>query len=495
MNNLLKRSFSIVLLAAVFLSSCKKEEEVTPVVDDPGTVAEIPFNIDELTDTYGSIAPSFFHKRWGPYNLHDPSVIKAGEWFYSYSTDVAYGGAARIGIMVRRSKDLVNWQYMGWAIDGLPAMGVQHITSGGATPVQGIWAPFIMKVGEEFRLYYSLAPTEGRTSAIGLLTSASPDGPWVEKGLAVTSVNAGPGTNAIDPSVVVTPSGEHWMVYGSSWDGLYELQLNPQTGLALNERDRGTRVVRRGRTGGIVNGNLEGPEIIYNNQTNKYYLFVAYDWLSTKYNVRVYRSDNPNGPFLDWNGVNVDDLADNVPMILSPYQFMGHGGWQGVSHCAVFQDNGQYYMAHQGRPGVDAAFMVMHVRKMFWTPDGWPIVSPERYANVPQTPVTAADIAGEYEQIVLTQPVVPGFDREQISPDFSRAVKTTLDAGGTINGDANNTWTYSAPWLEMRWNNGQYVDKVHVSRERDWEKKITSTIVMTGLNGEGTAIWLKKVGQ
>jgi arabinan endo-1,5-alpha-L-arabinosidase len=490
-NILIKRFLTLTLLSATNLSSCKEDEEPLAVID-PGIFAEKPFDINALSDTYGGIASSSFSFKWGPYNLHDPSIIKEGEWFYSYSTDVAYGGTARIGIMVRRSKDLVNWQYLGWALKGLPAMGVQHITSNGATPVQGLWAPYIMKVGSEFRLYYSLAANENRNSAIGLLTSSSPEGPWTEKGLAVTSINSGPGTNAIDPSVVVTPSGQHWMVYGSSWDGLYELQLNPATGLALASGDRGVRIARRGKTGTTINGNLEGAEIIYNPDTKLYYLFVSYDWLSTKYNVRVYRSANPNGPFLDWNGVNVDNQADNGPMILSPYKFMNHGGWQGVAHPAVFQDKGQYYMAHQGRPGVDPGFMVMHVRKIFWTPEGWPMVSPERFANVEQTPVTTADIAGDYEQIVLTQSVVPGFGNEQTNPEFSNAFNTTLMANGTINGDPNNTWVYTAPWLTLRWAGGMFLDKMHVSRERDWENKKTSTIVMTGLNGGGLAIWMKK---
>ncbi|MCC9134898.1 arabinan endo-1,5-alpha-L-arabinosidase [Pontibacter silvestris] len=490
-NILIKRALGLIMLTTVFLGACQKDDETVAEID-PDSSTEQPFDIDALSDTYRDIAASSLYKKWGPYNTHDPSVIKDGEWFYSYSTDVAYGAIPRVGIMVRKSKDLVNWQFLDWALNGLPAMGVDYVTSNGATPTQGLWAPYIMKVGSEFRLYYSLAPTEERTSAIGLLTSNSPEGPWVEKGLAVTSVNEGPGTNAIDPSVVVTPSGEHWMVYGSSWDGLFVLQLNPATGLALQSGDKGTRIARRGWTGGMVNGNLEGPEIIYNSATNKYYLFVAYDWLSTKYNVRVFRSDNPNGPFLDWNGVDVDNLADNGPMILSPYKFMNHGGWQGVSHCAVFQDNGQYFMAHQGRPTVDPAFMVMHVRKIFWTPDGWPMVSPERYANVEQTPVSTEEIAGDYEQIVLWQPVIPGFGNEQIDPNLSIASITILNSNGTINNDPNNTWTYEAPWLELRWG-GVYLDKLYVSRARDWENKIPSTIAMTGFNGEGTAIWLKKV--
>ncbi|MRX46695.1 arabinan endo-1,5-alpha-L-arabinosidase [Pedobacter puniceum] len=480
-------STSIILM----LGSCKKDVETVTEVD-PGIFAEKPFNINNILDTYSSIASPSFYRQWGPYNAHDPSIIKDGEWFYSFNTDVAYGAPVKAGIMVRKSKDLVDWKYVGWAINGLPSQAVSYIKANGAEPVDGIWAPYIMKVGSEFRLYYSLAAKEGRTSAIGLLTSSSLEGPWVEKGLAVTSTNSGPGTNAIDPSVVVTPTGQHWMVYGSAWDGLFELQLNPQTGLALASNDKGVRIVRRGKTNNIFNGNLEGPEIIFNPQTNMYYLFVAYDWLATKYNVRVFRSTSPNGPFLDWNGVNVDNAADNGPMILAPYKFMDHGGWAGVSHCSVFKDGDNYFMAHQGRPGVDLAFMVLHVRKIFWTPDGWPIVSPQRYANVPNTPVTAAEIAGDYEQIVQGYSVVPGYANEQLDPQYNNAFQTTLGADGRINGDPNNRWTYTAPWLELRWAGGLFIDKLHVSRERDWEKKKTSTIVMTGLNGGGTSIWMKK---
>ena len=491
MNKIFTKIFAPAIIGLAFVSSCKKDiEPITEV--DPGIFAEKPFDINNINDTYPAIKSSSFYRQWGPYNTHDPSIIKDGEWFYSFSTDGQYGGEARVGIMVRKSKDLVDWKYVGWAVNALPAMAVNYITSNGGTPVKGLWAPYIMKVGSEFRLYYSLAPTAGRTSAIGLLTSASLEGPWEERGLAVTSSNSGPGTNAIDPSVVVTPSGQHWMVYGSSWDGLYELQLNPATGLALASGDKGTRIVRRGSTNGMINGNLEGPEIIYNPTTNMYYLFVAYDWLSTKYNVRVFRSANPNGPFLDWNGVNVDNAFDNGPMILAPYKFMDHGGWAGVSHCSVFKDGSQYFMAHQGRPGVDRAFMVMHVRKMFWTPEGWPIVSPERFASVPDNAVATSEIAGDYEQIVQGYAVVPGFDQQQTDPQYNVAFSTTLGADGKINGDANNTWSYTSPWLELRWARGLFIDKLHVSRERDWEKKKTSTIVMTGLNGGGLSIWLKK---
>jgi arabinan endo-1,5-alpha-L-arabinosidase len=488
------KSIAALLLSVIMIgSSCSKPDDgpgTVPPIDTVPVIQPAAFDINLLADTYESIAPLTSYTKWSVYNTHDPSIIKEGDWYYCYNTDVAYGAAARIGIMVRKSKDLVEWQYVGWAFNGLPASAVQYITSQGGTPVQGLWAPYIMKVGSEFRLYYSLAPTTGRTSVIGLATSNSPEGPWVDKGLVVTSMNAGPGTNAIDPSVVVTPAGDHWMVYGSSWDGLYELQLNPATGLALNSGDRGTRKVRRGITNGIINGNLEGPEIIYNADKNMYYLFVAYDWLATKYNVRVFRSVNPNGPFLDFNGVDVDNQADNGPMILAPYKFNNHQGWQGVSHCAVFKDNGQYYMAHQGRPVINPAFMVLHVRKIFWTADGWPVVSPERYAWEDNATVAKDSLTGQWEQIKFGYNVVPGFGNEQLYPDLQTSTDLTLDAAGTINNTAGSTWTYTAPWLQLNWSTGT-TDKVFVQKGRDWENK-KSTFIFTGLNTAGTSVWGKK---
>jgi len=484
----------LVLTTMIILAGCNKKKDDTLVDPDPVTPPAVEFDINSISDTYASIAPFTYYTQWGPYNVHDPSIVKSGDYFYCYSTDVAYGATVKPGIQIRKSKDLIQWQFTGWVFNGLPTPGANYITQAGGTPFQSIWAPYIMKVGSQYRLYYSLSGAVLRLSAIGLATATSPEGPWTDQGLVVTSRNDFPTvqTNAIDPTVVVTPQGEHWMYYGSAFDGIYVLKLNAATGLAATSGDKGKRIAQRGFTNGVVNGNIEGPEIIYNSAQNKYYLFIAYDWLETKYNVRVGRSSTPQGPFLDYNGKDMNTEEDNIPMIIAPYQFQGHGGWQGVAHCAVFEDGGQYYMAHQGRPCVDKYFMDLHVRKMFWTTDGWPVVSPQRYANVSQNSIAQTELAGEWEQIVLGYKVVPGYSAEQVSADLQVATTITLNADGKINGSAANAWTFNAPWLELKWNNGAYTDKVYVSRERDWENKKSTTLVFTGLNNVGTAIWGKK---
>ena len=48
-------------------------------------------------------------------------------------------------------------------------------------------------------------------------------------------------TNAIDPTVVIDKTGNHYLYYGSAWDGFYILELDPATGLAKNPGTKGKR--------------------------------------------------------------------------------------------------------------------------------------------------------------------------------------------------------------------------------------------------------------
>ncbi len=486
----------IILTGLALVSSCSKQPAAGPAVihSTPDTLAKtVAFDVGSIEDTYADVAPFVYFTRWSVYNVHDPSIKKFGDWYYCYSTDVGYGVDVRSGIQIRKSKDLVEWQFVGWVFSQLPAQGSAYITGAGGTPFNSLWAPYVLLVGSEYRLYYSLSSAKARLSVIGLATASSPEGPWTERGITESSASDNSvQTNSIDPTVVTTPAGEQYMYYGSAWDGIYILKLNVATGLAAVQGDKGVRIANRGFTGGVYNGNIEGAEIIYNPALAKYYLFMSYDWLGTKYNVRVGRSSSPTGPFLDFKGDNMNLNEDHGPMIVAPYQFTGHGGWQGTAHPAVFDDmNGQYYIAHQGRPAVNSYFMDLHVRKMSWTADGWPVVSPERYAGVAQTVVAAADLAGSWERIQLDYHIVPGYGTEQASPDMQVATSMTLGADGSVGGSVTGTWTYAAPVVVLKLSGG-ITETVQVSRERDWENRITSTLVFTGLNNNGTAIWGKK---
>jgi arabinan endo-1,5-alpha-L-arabinosidase len=483
-----------VFVVVLALAGCKKHlpgNSGNP--DTTGTTATgSTFDINSITDTYDSVAPFADYLKWGPYNVHDPSIKKFGDYYYCYSTDVGYGITVRLGIQIRRSKDLVQWEFVGWVFNSLPAAEAAFIQQKGGTPNDALWAPYVMQVGSTYRLYYALSSNVGRLSVIGLATAANPEGPWTDNGLVVTSANDNTTqTNAIDPTVVVTSSNEYYLYYGSAWDGIYVLKLNGSSGLAATTGDKGTRIANRGFTNGAYNGNIEGPEIIYNSTFNKYYLFIAYDWLQTKYNTRVCRADNPQGPFYDYNSVDANTNVDHGPMITAPYQFKNHGGWQGVSHVSVFaDDSGQYYIAHQGRPSVNSYYMDLHVRKLFWTSDGWPVASPERFAWEANSLVPQDSLAGTWERIALNYTVVPGYAAEQTSPDLQVSQLVSLDANGTVSGAVQGTWTYSPPWLQVVRASGG-TEKLFVQKGRDWENR-KSTVIFTGLDNTGTAVWGKK---
>lgn len=421
-------------------------------------------------------------ENWTIYNVHDPSIYKDGEWFYMYNTDVSMGGGTPFGAHKRRSMNLIDWEWLGTAFDGVPQSAVDFFLIHNPNyEDSGIWAPFLHKSGDEFRLYYS-APgglVNQNLGFIGYATSSSAAGPWEDQG-HVASSTPGDTINAIDPTVVIDEeTGQHWMAYGSYQMGIYIVELDPETGGLFTPGDRGHVVARRA---GGRHAAIEGPEIIYRN--GWYYLFVSYDWLEDYYNVRVGRATSPEGPYYDINGNDMTIFSDNSPMILFPYKFNHHVGWQGTGHNSVFKDGEQYYIAHQGRPSTSIYNMVLHVRKIFWI-DDWPVISPQRYADVPQIDITEDMIYGQWEHI----PMIYNMSVTNLTPDI-----ITLDSIGRINGNSQNTWALNADTLTMSWFNGQYIDKLIVSQAWDWENRVL-TLVYTGMNQGGLNIWGKKINQ
>jgi len=460
-------------------------------------------------DDYSAVASFDSVDKWAAYNVHDPSCIKADDgYYYLYSTDAVYVpfGAKHSqpsvkpgNIMVRRSLDLVNWEYKGWAFDSIPSEAVAHVkkTSGGFHP-NGIWAPYISKYKDIYRLYYCVSAFGKNTSWIGLAESKLPLGPWKQIG-CVVKTDTTDTMNAIDPTVITDISnGNQWMVYGSYFSGIHEIQLNPETGLAKSIGDHGKCVARR--LGGDTSI-IEAPEIIYNPLLKKYFLFVSYDPLFSTYNVRVGRSDKPDGPFGDMNGRDMAKEQDNVPVLTYAYRFNGHPGWAGVAHCGVFNDNGTYYMVHQGRLAPDNLMMDLHVRRIYWTPDGWPVVSPERYAGVLQCKITTNQLVGKWEVIQLRelgnnvklwQGQIPGGGWKYDTARFNNSFEIRLVADGTVEGLPGFKWMLENDVLTLKNITANITYNLMVGWEWDWENK-NKTILFTGIGAKGYSFWGKQL--
>lgn len=431
-----------------------------------------------IPDDYSAIASLSNSAQWGPYNLHDPTLIRHGEQFFIFSTDVAFGPNGDCGIMQRRSGDLVQWRFMGWVFNGVPPLALQFMEQNQPGYRQeSIWAPFIYKHEGICRLYYSVPGNDGlKLACIALATAESPYGPWTDEGIVISCKPADP-FNAIDPAVVVDrENGKHWFAYGSYSSGIHMVELDPATGKRKDETDNGHLIAFRNR----FHDAIEGAEFVYNDETGMYYLFVSYDWLEDDYNVRVGRSDKPEGPYLDIHGNDMADPGDNLPMITAQYRFDNHPGWQGVGHCGILKDEGRYFFVSQGRLGSNHYLMNLHVRQMAWSPSGWPLVSPERYASVPATTVTPESVAGSWEHIELVH----------ISQK-NTSVHIGLQEGGTIEDYPEGSWSFEDQVLRICFAEGE-VFACRIFDEWDWENG-SPTLVYTGMNNAGRCIWGKQI--
>ncbi len=428
---------------------------------------------------------------WNIMNVHDPEIYKEGSTYYLFSTDYKVGGTATPGIQIRSSTDLINWTWVGYALNGVPT-AAKNWTGG----VNVIWAPEIVKLGSTYYLYYCVSAFGTRTSYIGVATSSSITGPWADQG-EVFKTKAGDGytANAIDPNVVIDSSGVPWMSYGSFFGGIFITQLNPATG-KFAATGQGTLIAARSTS---VDSAVEGPNIVYNATQNKYYLFVSYDSCcntsNMTYNVRVGRSSSITGPYLDYNGnamtnTSMTPQSEIGTKVLGGYGFAGADGWYGTGHNTILQDGSNWYMIHHARGEADKNWTYLHVRKMLWSADGWPLVSPERFTGEVQRTLSSNVVAGTWESIVL--------DRANNSKIGSSSV--TLLASGKIGTESSsNFWTFTAPGtLKLNWYapgqapGNYWVDTVQLIEAWDWELG-RPTYVYTGLNQSGTAVWGKKI--
>jgi len=219
--------------------------------------------------------------------------------------------------------------------------------------------------------------------------------------------------------------------------------------------------------------------------------------------VRVGRSDKPNGPYYDYFGHNMAKPQNNYPILTYAYKFRNQPGWAGVGHCGILDDNGQFFMFHQGRLAPNNRMMDLHVRKIFWTPSGWPVVSPERYNAIPQSNITKKDIEGKWQQIhlhtiknnvKLWQGQIPPGGWHYDTTQFDNSVFIKFLNSGGIKGEPNVSWRLNGKHLQLINSVQKDTTTLIVSNAWDWENH-RKAIVYTGLGPKGFSIWGKKVKQ
>lgn len=552
--NQIFRPLWVLGLVVLLIVGCKKDEPV--VVENPAPKdSTATFTIPTYADDYSSISSWANRDKWNLANVHDPSVAYYNGYYYMYGTDASYGNAANGHghFQGKRSKDLVNWEWIGgpfysppaWVADSLNSirtrMGLVAIP---ANKIEyGYWAPVVRKItvgGQELlRMYYcivifnyiktgnqSTATFDGswsERSFIGMAESTDPAGAvWTDKGYvtcsssdkglnynraSTTDWNAYFYYNAIDPTYVVTPENKHYLIHGSWHSGFALLQLDATTGKPLNKLGNpwsGTAAELSSRYGVRVGTRTassrwqgsEAPEVIY--KDGYYYLFVAYDGLDVPYNTRVVRSSSIEGPYYDITGRNFTAGAgDCFPIVTHPYKFNLSYGWVGISHCCIFkkENTEEWFYMSQGRLPANVGGNAYSNALMMGHVRRlvWCPASSSEPNNLWPIALPERYAAVPNYGTITKDSLVGTWQHINLTYNYgvqNTAASLTLNANGTMTGALTGSWSYDAAKKQLKLGNVV----VCVEREVDWEatpRRVTLVYAGTEKNLNAT-YWGKK---
>jgi arabinan endo-1,5-alpha-L-arabinosidase len=336
--------------------------------------------------------------------VHDPTMVREGAWWYVLSTNDGMG--------IRRSADLVHWQWVGRVFpDGTPAWVRDHLPN---VAPDLAWAPDLSYVDGRWNLYWSVADFGTKRAVTGLMTNStldpsSPDYRWVDQGLVLATDDSSP-TAAIDTNAVTDEHGDRWLEWGSFWDGLFVRRLDPTTGKFLPGAPATNIARRKEWWQGVEGGYLVRRD-------GWWWLFASYGFcchgVDSTYSVHVGRSRSLTGPYVDAAGRPL--LAGGGTTLLGTYDDVigpGHGSVVPVGDQVVLVHH-FYDRAHQGVP-------TLSIRQLVWGPDGWPVAVDPGFTQVAPSP---GDVVGQWE--------LRDYPQECVSRSPDRAT-LTLRADGTV---------------------------------------------------------------
>src|SRR6267154_6510704 len=256
----------------------------------------------------------------GNLGIHDPSaIIKCKNLYYIFGTGQ--------GIISKSSSNREFWTGGPGVFANAPAW-----TSNAVPGFTGFfWAPDIIFHNNQYYLYYAVSTFGSQVSAIGLATNPTldptdPGYQWTDQGPVIQSTNGSP-FNTIDPCVLQDASSNLWMSFGSYWNGIYMVQLDPATGKRLVSNQINYRLAN--------NSSIEASYVYQHG--GSYFLFVNWgtccSGVQSTYNICMGRSSTITGPYLDRNGANL--LSGGGTLFLQ-----GTGKYIGPGQTGIFSEGG-----------------------------------------------------------------------------------------------------------------------------------------------------------
>jgi arabinan endo-1,5-alpha-L-arabinosidase len=289
----------------------------------------------------------------GDLGVHDPTLIAAHGQYYLFSTGLENTG----GLLAKTSTDLITWRDAPAPLIPHPAWVAQRVAA-----VRNLWAPDISYFGSIYHLYYSASSFGSRNSCIGHASRpALNSGSWQDHGAVICSRDQDD-WNAIDPNVIVDQAGTPWLAFGSFWSGIKAIQLN-QNGARADDKLHAL-AKREPKDDGAV----EAPVIV--RRCGYYYMFVSFDkccvGAASTYNIRVGRSQNVLGPYVDVKGVAMT-AGGGTPLVA------GDGRFAGAGHNTVLFRGTQAFNVYHAYSIQQNGRAVLRISELFWNDAAWPV--------------------------------------------------------------------------------------------------------------------------
>ena len=495
-------------------------------------------------------------------SVHDPSIVwePVSQTYYIFgshrasakTTDMMNWTAFTAPWATATSSDATNSAALAEAVKWSKRGSTSYSVDG------NMWAPDVIwnKAMNKWCMYLSVNG-DNWYSSIVLLTADNIEGPYLYQGSVVmsgfhtgtsykdTDLEKAIGTqtslpdryavgnkwgnrypNCIDPCVFYDEDGKLWMSYGSWSGGIWMLELDENTGL----RDYNVDYPLTGSGDGITIDPYFGKKIAGGYYVSGeasyieyiggyYYLFVTYGGLaaggvSTDYNnggyqMRVFRSENPDGPFID---------SRNNSAVFSSYQVnfgpKENDGNRGINIFGAYtswgnQTKGNLGERSQGHNSIIAAedgrtYLVYHTRfqnwgeshqvrvhQVFQSKNGWLVVAPFEYTgeqvkseDIATTQQIATEqIAGKYKLLIHD------YKLDHTSKKASEPVDVELTTDGNITGTATGTWKIEEgkSYITLKINNTYYHG---VMIEQTLEPSDTKTPAFTAVAATtGATVW------
>lgn len=291
---------------------------------------------------------------------HDPTIFRDENGYVLMSTNNM--------LLMWNSENALAWGNFGQTLNSVPSWmkELDAPNDEGVTQTVGnLWAPDIFEINGKYGVFYTGSSVFGKNySAIGVATNSNLAGTgWEDKGKIISS-SPDNNYNVIDADVIKTTNGEYWMAFGSFWDGIRLIRLDPNTMKQSSSDKNIYKIASRNGAG------IEGPSLIEHD--GKYFLFTAWDVCckqgdkieQTTYKTAMGRADKVTGPYYDRSGKALNNGGGTI--LMERYsRYVGPGGGE------PFQDLNRIRFVHHYYDLTGDKGNHIHIRDVVFTDDNW----------------------------------------------------------------------------------------------------------------------------